>query len=93
MCCSCICADVPVLAKRSMGQFNFTSLLRRSAAVRIATRGVTLVVLAVTLVGVAAYIQTHITTDSLAVTTTVIAVLVILEAALFIVVERIFKNI
>jgi len=74
-------------------RFNFTSLLRRSAAVRIATRGVTLVVLAVTLVGVAAYIQTHITTDSLAVITAVIAVPVILEAALFIVAERIFKNI
>jgi uncharacterized membrane protein len=74
-----------------MGLFNRTLL--HSSTIRMAARGVAFVVLAGTLVGIARYIQTHLTTDSPAATTAVIAALVILEAVLFLLVKHIFRNI
>jgi len=45
------------------------------------------------LVGAARFLQTHITIESVGATTAVVAALVVLEAALFLFVARIFKNI
>jgi hypothetical protein len=59
----------------------------------MAARAVVFVVLVGILVGTARFIQTHITIDSVGVATAVVAALVVLEAALFLFVTRIFKNI
>jgi hypothetical protein len=76
-----------------MGRCNFTSLLQRSATVRLAARAVVFVLLVGILVGAARFLQTHITIESVGATTAVVAALVVLEAALFLFVARIFKNI
>ena len=72
---------------------RFNQALRRSATIRMAARGVIFVVLAGTLVGIAAYIQAQIPAYSFLATTAVLTLLLILEASLFMIVKRIFRNI
>lgn len=76
-----------------MGRLTFSSLLHRSAIIRMAARAVVFAVFVGIVVGTARYIQTHITIDSVGTATGVVAAMVILTAALSVFVTSIFKNI
>lgn len=75
-----------------MNRVNFRSLLQRSTAIRTVVRGMALALLAGTLVAIVRYVEAYMTTDSPAAATGVITALLILEAALFVLVERIFRH-